>query len=77
MVQTGLSKLKQNQKFILTGKNNVLVQFGKYRNLSFKDISQEDPIYLDYLIENWSGQMTAEVQRRLRYWQQQTNGFFL
>lgn len=77
MPRLGLDKLRSSQKFVVTGKNNVLVQFGKYKDLTFKDISMTNPEYLDYLIDAWNGQMTSEVQRRLQYWRRQSNRFFI
>lgn len=77
MARTGLSKLREKQRFTLEGTKNVVIHFGKHQNRSFKDISNEDPEYFDYLLENWSTQMTAEVQKRVRYWQNRSGQFFI
>ena len=77
MAKKGFSQLREKQKFLLKGNRDVVLNFGKYKGSSFKDLSNEDPEYLEYLFNNWFSSMSIDTQNRIRYWRSRGNNFIL
>lgn len=73
----GFQKLREKQKFVLKGHNDVEVNFGKYKGLSFKEISSMDPGYLQFLIDTHDGNVSQNVRERLRFWLNESLSFWI
>lgn len=76
-MRTGFGKLKQKQKFSLDGENDVVVLFGKYTRYSFKAIGEEDPDYLQWLLDTHEDKISPEVKRRLVFWLSKSANFWI
>lgn len=65
----GFSHLREKQRFIpIKGTKDVKLGFGKYKDLTFKDVSKVDPEYLQFLLDTQEENLTRNVRLRLHYW---------
>lgn len=77
MTAKGFTKLKQKQKFSLEGKHKVTVMFGQYEGLTFKEIGEIDPDYLQWVLDTQEDRMSHEIKERLIYWLDKSANFWI
>jgi len=74
---SGFSKLREKQKFSLTQNKGVILNFGKHTGKSFSQIGDEDPEYLQFIIDTMEEKLSAEVRSRLIYWLNKKSTFWV
>jgi len=73
----GFSRLREKQKFTLKPNREVILNFGKHNGKSFAQVGDEDPEYLQFIIDTMEDKLSAEVRSRLIYWLNKKSTFWV
>jgi hypothetical protein len=73
----GLQRLRENRKFELKDKHDVIIYFGKFNGLTFSKIAKLEPEYFQFLLDTQDGKVTEEVKKRMVYWADRSLSFWI